>query len=218
MDLIPSETSLVVAGSWNAAILTPAWMLQHGFNRAAGEPARVQVFLPAVQGAVFDFPRFSLDEFSYVVRPDALLIAPSESTEERFASAEQVTARVVRVLAHTPVTGIGHNFEFRDGAPTPQDVAVFTGARQDLVDQMPGGWAPAGAVIASVFKNEAETVHVSIQRQWDGGAISVKFNFHHPIANTDQAIAVLEGTGGYARMSENLDLARRVITSLYRRD
>ncbi len=218
MDLIPAETSLVIAGAWNAAILTPAWMFKHGFNRAASEPGRVQVFLPAVQGAVFDFPRFSLDEFSYVVRPDALLIVPSESTQDRFALAEQVTARVVRVLSHTPITGIGHNFEFRDAAPTPQEVAVFTGARQDLVDQMPSDWAPAGAVIASVFKNEAETVQVSIQRQWDGGAFSVKFNFHHPIASTDQAVAVLEGTGGYLRMSDNLALAERVIASLYGRD
>jgi hypothetical protein len=217
MDLIPSETSLVIAGAWNAAILTPAWMLQHGFNRAAGEPGRVQVFLPAVQGAVFDFPRFSLDEFSYVVRPDALLILPSESTPERFAVAEQVTARVVRVLSHTPVTGIGHNFEFRDLTPTPEEVAVFTGARQDLVDQMPIGWTPAGALIASVFKNEAETVQISIQRQWDGGAISVKFNFHHPIASSDQALAVLEGTGGYLRMTANLALAERLIAALYGR-
>ncbi len=218
MDLIPSETSLVVAGSWNAAILTPAWMLQHGFQRDAGEPSNVQVFLPAVQGAVFEFPRFVLDELSYVVRPDTLLILPSDSTPERFVLAEQVTARVVRVLSHTPITGIGHNFEFREAEPAPQEVAVFTGSRQDLVDQMPEGWAPAGVVITSSFKNGAETVHVNIQRQWDGGAISVKFNFHHPVSDVDQAIAVLEGTGGYLKMAQNLEFAKTVIASLYRRD
>lgn len=218
MDLIPSETSLVVAGSWNAAILTPTWMLRHGFQRAAGESSNVQVFLPAVQGAVFEFPRFALEELSYIVRPDALLVLPSDSTPERFELAEQVTARVVRVLSHTPISGIGHNFEFREPAAIPQEVAVFTGSRQDLVDQMPEGWAPAGVVIASSFKNGAETVHVNIQRQWDGGAISVKFNFHHPVSNVDQAIAVLEGRDGYVNMAQNLVFAKTVIASLYRGD
>ncbi len=32
MDLISSETSLVVAGAWNAAILTPEWVQKHGFE------------------------------------------------------------------------------------------------------------------------------------------------------------------------------------------
>jgi hypothetical protein len=113
MDLIPSETSLVVAGAWNAAILTPAWMFQHGLHRVAGDPARVQVFLPAVQGAVFEFPRFSLNEFSYVVRPDALLIVPSDSTPDRFALVEQVTARVVRGLSAI------HYFLYREVKPAP---------------------------------------------------------------------------------------------------
>ena len=152
------------------------------------------------------------------MRPDALLFAPSESTPERFAFAEQVTARVVRVLSHTPITGIGHNFEFRDLTPTPEEVAVFTGSRQDLVDQVPVGWAPAGTAIASVFKNQTDSVHVSIQRQWDAGAISVKFNFHHPVANNAQAVAVLEGTEGYVSMAANLALAERLITTLYGRD
>lgn len=215
MDLIPSETSLVIAGAWNAAILTPAWVQQHGLNRPIGEPGRVQVFLPAMQGATFEFPRYSLDEFTYVVRPDTLIVAPNGATPDRFEVAETAIARILRVLPHTPISGIGHNFEFRDVAPTPGDVAVFTASRQDLVDQMPAGWEPAGIVIASTFKNLAETVQVNIQRQWDGGSLSVKFNFHHIVPNMEQAIAVLEGTNDYLQMAGNLELARRLIGSLY---
>lgn len=215
MELIASETSLVVAGSWNAAILTPTWMLRHGLDRPIGEASRVQVFLPAVQGAQFDFPRYALDQFAYVVRPDALLVTPNNENPDSFDAAEGASARVLRVLMHTPISGIGHNFEFRDAAPTPEQVAVFTASRQDVVDQMPNGWDPAGVSVVSTFKNAAETVHINVQRQWDGGAVSVKFNFHHPITNVEQAIAVLEGSNGYSRMAANLALATRLIESLY---
>lgn len=150
-----------------------------------------------------------------MVRPDALLISPSATTPEGFETAEVAIARVLQVLSHTPIGGIGHNFEFRDAAPAPEEVAVFTGSRQDVADRMPAGWTPAGATIASTFKNEAETVQVNIQRQWDGGALSVKFNFHHAISSVEQAVSVLRGTGEYTRMAGSLELARRLVQSLY---
>lgn len=215
MELVPDETSLVVAGAWNAAILTPSWMLKHAFNRPDGDHGRVQVFLPALQGAVFEFPRYVLDRMAYIVRPDALVVAPSESTEECLASSEDAVARIVTVLSHTPVTGIGHNFEFRDAAPTPASLAVFSRAREDLVDKMPTGWTPSGSAIIVTFRNAADTVQVNINRQLDGAAVAVKFNFHHAVSGCEQAVSVLEGANGYNRMAHNLEFAKRLINDLY---
>jgi hypothetical protein len=42
MELIPSETTLVVAGAWNMAILTPAWVQKHGLLKT---DERVQVLM-----------------------------------------------------------------------------------------------------------------------------------------------------------------------------
>jgi hypothetical protein len=192
MELLPSETSLVIAGAWNAAILTPGWVMQHAFNRPLDEHGRVQVFLPALQGAVFEFPRYVLDNIAYIVRPDALVLAPNESTTDCLALSEDVVTRIVSVLSHTPISGIGHNFEFRDSNPNPASLSVFTEARKDLVDQMPKGWSPSGAAIVASFKNEAETVHVNVQRHWDGAAVTVKFNFHHPVTSCDQVHQIFE--------------------------
>jgi hypothetical protein len=33
MELIPSETSLVIAGAWNVAILNPTWVQKHGLEK-----------------------------------------------------------------------------------------------------------------------------------------------------------------------------------------
>lgn len=218
MELIPTETSLVVAGSWNAAILTPAWFSQHALGRPAGEQARVQVFFPVVPGALLEFPRYSIEALSYIVRPDAFIVAPSNITPEALHISEAAVARVLQVLSHTPITGVGHNFEFRDQAPSPEEAVIFTTSRQDVADRMPAGWTPTSALITSSFKNETETVQINVQRYWDSGTISVKFNFHHAVSNAEQAIAVLEGAGHYQRITQNLDLAKRLIKSLYGKD
>ena len=47
MQLVPSETSLVVAGAWNPAILSPTWVLRHGLDRPAGQAEPIQVYVPA---------------------------------------------------------------------------------------------------------------------------------------------------------------------------
>jgi len=198
MELIPAETSLVVAGAWNAAILTPAWVLQHAFLKPPQDQSLVQVFLPAATGLVFEFPRYAVEGVTYSVRPDALVFAPNLSDDDSLRKVEKATGNIVRVLPHTPVTGIGHNFEFRDLEPVPDHGAIFTRSRQDLADAMPDGWSATTAAVVASFKNANETVHVNITRQWDGAVVSVKFNFHHPVTSVAQADAVLVGNGSRA--------------------
>jgi hypothetical protein len=36
MNIAPEETSLVIAGAWNAAILTPAWVIKYGLLKDGG--------------------------------------------------------------------------------------------------------------------------------------------------------------------------------------
>ena len=74
----------------------------------------------------------------------------------------------------------------------PAHGAVFSRSRQDLADAMPEGWQATAAAVISSFKNASETVHVNIQRQWDAALVSVKLNFHHPVASVEQARAILE--------------------------
>jgi hypothetical protein len=214
MELIPAETSLVVAGAWNPAILTPPWILRHAFHKPPQDQTPVQVFLPATAGLIFEVPRYALEGVAYSVRPDALVFAPNSSDDDSLKKVETASANIVDVLSHTPITGVGHNFEFRDMEPVPAHGAIFSQSRQDLADAMPEGWQATTAAVVSSFKNANETVHVNIQRQWDAAVVSVKLNFHHPVASVEQARAVLVGDG-YNRMADNLALAKQIIDSLY---
>ena len=215
MQLVPAETSLVVAGAWNPVILTPQWVLRHGLNRPAGQSEPVQVYLPAGTGLIFDFPRYALPEFTYVVRPDSLIIVPTDQTANNLPVLEDAAASMLEHLRHTPINGIGHNFEYRDAEPSSDQLENFTRSQQDISDVMPGGWTSAATTVASTFRREDGQIIVTVNRQFDAGTVSVKFNFHHPIANIDQALQVLRGQNNYARMAENFELAKNLITTLY---
>jgi hypothetical protein len=102
MLIVPAETSLVIAGAWNVAILTPDWVLKHGLQQKGDES--VQVFIPAGPGTVFDVPRFALKEFSFVVRPEALILSPPETVPETLTIIENAAARMLDVLRVCPGT------------------------------------------------------------------------------------------------------------------
>lgn len=215
MKLVSTETSLVIAGAWNPAILTPQWVLQHGLNKSLDGGNLIQAFLPATQGVIFEFPRYVLEDLSFSVRPDLFILSPVESTPERIVALEDAAARMLEQLKHTPITGIGHNFEFREANPMPGNLDLFTASRQDLINNMPDCWEPASASLAASFKNNTDTVIVNIQRQFEADVLIVKFNFHHPISSADDALVVLRGENDYKRMNQNLIFAKQLMTELY---
>lgn len=215
MILNPLETSLVIAGAWNPAILTPAWVLRHGLDRPEGAQEQVQVALPAGQGLMFDFPRYTLAEFMYVVRPDALLLSPAQHNPDGFAVVERAAGQMLRNLPHTPINGLGHNFEFRNADPTHDVLDMFTRASQDLAERAPDGWESATGEISSAFRVGGGNVFANVQRQFDGVNFIIKFNFHHPITSVAQAQRVLAGDEGYNRMHQNYEIARTLVSNLY---
>jgi hypothetical protein len=120
-----------------------------------------------------------------------------------------------RTLRHTPVTGIGHNFQFYDANPSAQYLEIFNAARQDLADRIAEGWLPAASTLTSSFTNASGRVIVNISRSFDANTVTGKFNFHHPVSSVDQALEILRGEHGYVRMTENLEMARELMDSIY---
>lgn len=215
MKIFHEETSLVLAGAWNPAILTPAWVLQNGLNKELDGTNRYQTFLPTGLGLVFDAPRYVLEDLTFSVRTDSLIITPNSETLENLAFVEATAARMLEQLRHTPMGGVGHNFEFREQNPQPAQLDVFTRSREDLADNMPGGWEPTKSAILTSFSNTARTVVINMHRVLDGDMILVKVNFHHAVASVEQAISVLRGENGYSHMAQNFELARNLLTSIY---
>jgi hypothetical protein len=209
------ETALVIAGAWNPAILTPAWVLHHGLGRPGSEEP-VQITVNAAAGIFAEFPRFTLPEFTYTVRPDTLIITPPAGAgDEDLARLEAAAAAMLDVLPHTPVTGIGHNFEFQDADPDPNKLNVFTKANEDISDHAPQGWTSAATMIASSFRSASGSKVVNIQRQFDGASVAIKFNVHHPLNSVQQALNVLRYQNNHFSMQQNIEEIRTLVSELY---
>lgn len=215
MEYVPAETSLVVAGPWNPAILTPAWVARYGMGAEPGSLGRVQVMVPALQGLMFELPRYRLEKFSYTVRPDALVLSPNEGAPGSLGELEDIAAKILSTLRHTPVSGVGHNFEFKSANPEAGQLETFTKSRQDLGDHVPSGWTAGSSAIVSSFKNETGALQINVHRQYDAGTIVIKVNFHHPVSSIDEAIAVLADREKFGSMDANRSIAEKFLSEIY---
>ncbi|EAQ33715.1 hypothetical protein NB311A_00250 [Nitrobacter sp. Nb-311A] len=173
----------------------------------------MKIAIPAGPSEIFEFPRFTLPEFDFVVRPDALIVSPSRMAGEALARSEDAVAAMLENLPHTPINGVGHNFEFCDGDPDPQHLGVFTNASQDVADNAPEGWTPVLTMIASSFRIGDGNTIANIQRQFDGTNTIVNFNFHHSVMNIQQATQVLRGDNPYVKMQQHFEIARSLVAS-----
>jgi hypothetical protein len=211
MQLQPEETTLVITGAWNPAILSPQWVVANGFKRDPMHE-QFQVAMPMGPSAVFQDLKYTVADCQYIARPDAVIFQSTSGEIGAFASIEEAAANILNELQHTPVNGIGHNFSFVENNPDPAWLEVFSRSQQDLVDEAPDTWQTAHQTISSGFQNG--DVVVNIQRYFNGAAFGVKFNFHHAISRAVDGVRILRGDG-YARLQANFDLAKSIVEKLY---
>lgn len=210
MYIVPEETSLVIAGAWNPAILTPHWVMTHGMQ-VQNPNFAVQAMFPAGMTGAFEAPRFVMQGFQFSTRVDALLMLPQAQTEDSFALLEDVSRRILESLSHTPIGGLGHNFEFRDDAPRDEWLESFANSQLDLVDAC-AGMDVVRTTLATSFTRGAGQVNV--QRYAEGASLVVKFNFHHSAHSAADACAVLAGNG-HDRLWANYQTALQIVNHLY---
>ena len=211
MQAVLQETSVVIAGAWNPAILTPAWILQHAVQQPDIQAHMVQAVFPAVLNGAFDFPRFTLPGFTYIARPDVMILLPEAVNQASLETVEGVASKVLSQLNHTPIGGVGHNFEFRHAQAEDAWLEPLNDSQLNLIDAV-GGWDVSRTTLATSFVNG--NIAVNIQRYTEGQTFVVKFNFHHPVASAAEAQRVMLGEG-YQRSWQNFQTARAIVEKLY---
>ncbi len=111
----------------------------------------------------------------------------------------------VKVLAHTPIGGIGVNFEFREEevAPSLHDklvVADHLEARFKIEEQMVTTRLAFG-----------DGIKLNLKRRTSDAGFLADFNFHHDVGPTRQAGTVLDGM----RADDYLSAAMAVLKDVY---
>lgn len=173
MQLKKGETSLVIVGAWNPAILRPDWMAREVFRFQEGAQAPVTMEFAMVPGAP---PKFTMADISFVPMKDRLILYPKETTSTALAYVEAKALEILAQLPHTPVVALGENFEFFDESPTRDQMRVFE-VEDPLVQRCTLPFERSTTTITSSLKLENCTLNLT--QSLSGSILSVKFNFHY---------------------------------------
>lgn len=204
---------MVVAGAWNPAVVTPEWILRYALERREGDdPIRVSATVPAGIGLVVDMPRYTIEDMTFSVRPDALVLQMVQSTEDAFDRLESVARNTLKHLTHTPVGGLGYNFEFVDDNPSPDSLSAFTAANIPLIDHLPAGWVVQTSALISSFARDGGVVN--IQRVHNDGHLKIKFNFHYAVTSASACHELLSADPPRRLMWTDLQHAQALVNDL----
>jgi hypothetical protein len=109
MKLLGDQTTLILAGAWNPAILNPTWIGRHILGLAAGNAFQVEMQLP-VQTA--EPARLTFEGLSITATPHVLIFHLIPDDAARVAKSFGAAKKILETLPHTPIGAMGVNFSY----------------------------------------------------------------------------------------------------------
>lgn len=180
VQLISRNT--VVRGEFNRAIIVPRWLV-------------AQEILPdgevefAVSDAADQPRQFRFAGFMWNVAHDRLVIAARPDIDVE-ADTGSVAAKVLRILIHTPVTAVGHNFLFESTEAIASCVPAL-GARpmSELAEGLGGEFRSATCEVK--FAENAQS-SVTAKIMTDQNLPRFDLNFHFAVESAESAAHACE--------------------------
>lgn len=177
MKLLGEQTSLVIAGAWNPAILNPNWIGRQILGYPPGKQFQVGMQLPVM--GVSAPARLSFEGMSITAAKDALTFHLDSTKPEQIQKSISVAAKILETLPHTPIAAMGFNFGYSvDGVP-----GLLSGTfdwSEDLVDLLPepdSKLAQRSWQVSLAVKDHL--INVSCERTVDGAVFAI--NHHYEV-------------------------------------
>jgi hypothetical protein len=205
MQPVPDKTTIVIAGSFNPAILTPSWIGKNVLDPPVVDEFPVYVIAP-IMGAAPP-AKFSLSGFTYSPGYQFLTFYTDGMDAAASERVCDVAARILNLLPHTPITGIGFNFGFRDDHPSVQLLRLLA-ISPTFADALGQGAEVVGRNWLNVASWGAALV--TLQTGIRGSDYSLDLNFHYSSQDARGAEAVLRRQNVYA---EHRAAAVRIVTA-----
>lgn len=131
MNLQEDQTTLVLAGSWNPAILTPSWIGRNILGLDQDHIFQVAMLLPT-QGQALA-PRYTFEDISITPAQNQLIFHLIPDKLELVKKSFDVARKILETLPHTPVAAMGINISYNTD-PLVGDSAKTMGWIDDISD------------------------------------------------------------------------------------
>ncbi len=197
---VTEACSVVVAGLWNRSIFTPSWLAS---NILEDERAPIQSEIPISN---LELPiRHSFGGVYLRVSQGRLELNQKEigSSDEPMI---ETACKILSLLAHTPVSGVGINFQYKIldvGRISPLFKTLDLGPLADF-----GASVAENVLVRSLRLTNGHIVNVNLALR---DCVTIDVNFHHDARSTSEAKSFI-GDGVQSR----LQLAERLLLDVYR--
>lgn len=208
MRLVDGSVTLVIAGAWNEAILTPAWVAKYALGMDGEISVTMTTPFANAFGQAAVATSYELPGLKYAVHPASLVLSPVGKSLEGLDKVQAAARAILGVLTHTPVVAVGLNAGFEASAPGAGLLDAFRDAQIDVIDAAPDGWAAERNRIHTSLSKEGNKLNVD--KSYDGHVVRAQFNFHNPVTTAQGAIDVLDRLSLRMAFEQARDMARVV--------
>lgn len=206
MKFIEDRTTLVLAGNFNPAILTPQWIAKHCMGYQEQQEFQVEMLAPVGGGIP---ARYLFDDFSYAAAFSNVTLHLNSADVALAERSTEIAACILEKLPHTPIAGVGFNFGFSVAEPTDTLLQLLTTC-DPMTDAFPGN----PEVVKRQWGNtiQWDDALVNINCGLAGGEVTISFNFHHSTSSAPEATAILRSENAYKKHRDAAIAAAKALT------
>lgn len=177
MNLVENNTSLVIAGAWNPAILNPHWVASKAMGLELGQNFQVIVEVPV--GAPEQAMKYEFEQIKYLATRNNLTFYLVDNNDAQKAKSISTAAKILELLSHTPVTGFGFNFRYEIENPSEDILDTFVSGEKvaGYFDDVDVDIARHAWEVALKIQDRLITMNV----QLEGGRVFVTYNVHFEV-------------------------------------
>ena len=177
----PDAWSTVIVGYWNRMIFTPEWV---GTNIFQAEELEKLIPLVPVAPVIYQD-----EDVSLTVEPIRLVFRARHSTPACVGKVERMAVSVLEILPQTPVSAVGVNFGFTDGAPDDRLLDIFN--FKDNAEIGSQGWDVQTRTITRLMRRDGRILNLTLNHT--AGSVEIDTNFHCDVASANEAADTLKG-------------------------
>lgn len=197
MKLNLRRPTLVLTGYWNPAIFQPPWV---AVTLLGVPPGKEVNFVEVVEaGKVAHY----FGDIGICVPPGRLELYSNVASDQKWEEIEQFAIKVLETLPHTPLQGLGINFQFQEENPEPEVVDKLW-THEDLETR----FEVAGTVVRSALKFEDYDLNFS--REVSVAGFAADFNFHHADVGLEKLKALIPGS-----VKDRYERAKKILLDVY---
>jgi hypothetical protein len=183
MQIKASSYSIVLAGKWNPAIITPPWILA---NLVEGnQQIEIEFSLS------FDIPsRFKINNITISPSVDRIILVSNDGSDESLSLIESIAIKLCNILSHTPFVAVGINFSFIETLNKDNLLPLFSFSDANKLNE--NNWDISNQSIKRTLKKGVYNINLTINMDNDTN-FAFDLNHHYITPNSEQVSAALLG-------------------------